>query len=123
MFSVDPRNLISGGRAKVILRESLADVLPQSVRLRTDKVGFETPEAEWLSGSLATFAREILTSGACRERGWIDVAAAEDSLQRQAGRSWEAGSPLWRAISLELWAQTFLDRRPTTAPAEPAAAS
>ncbi len=108
MFSVDPRNLISEGRAKVILRESLADLLPQSVRLRTDKVGFDTPEALWLRGPLATFAREVLTSRACRERGWIDAAAAEASLE---GHSGPPGSPLWRAISLELWAQTFLDGR------------
>jgi asparagine synthase (glutamine-hydrolysing) len=112
MFSLDPRHLISGGRAKVVLREALADVLPQSVRLRTDKIGFETPEAEWLSGSLAAFARDVLTSRTCRERGWIDVATAEAGLQGQAGRTWEAGSPLWRAISLELWAQAFLDPDP-----------
>ena len=117
MFSLDPPHLISGGRAKVILRDSLQDVLPRSVRVRTDKIGFETPEAEWLSGSLAAFAREVLTSQACRGRGWIDVAAAEASLAAQAGRSWEAGSPVWRAISLELWAQAFLDGRQAYAPA------
>jgi asparagine synthase (glutamine-hydrolysing) len=117
MFSVDSRNLISEGRAKVVLRESLADLLPQSVRSRTDKVGFETPEAEWLSGSLSGFARDVLTSPACRERGWIDAAAAEAGLQAQGGRSWEAGSPMWRAISLELWAQSFLDGRSAHVPA------
>jgi asparagine synthase (glutamine-hydrolysing) len=120
MFSVDPRNLISGGRAKMILRKSLADLLPRSVRHRTDKVGFDTPEAMWLTGPLAAFAREVLTSRACRERGWIDVEAAERSLQ---GHSGPPGSPLWRAISLELWAQAFLDRNPACASTRAAAAS
>lgn len=122
MFSLDPRHLIREGRAKVILREALADALPQSVRNRTDKIGFETPEAEWLSGSLAAFARDVLTSRACRDRGWIDVTAAEAALQGQAGRTWEAGSPLWRAISLELWAQAFLDHDPAHAPTRAVAA-
>jgi asparagine synthase (glutamine-hydrolysing) len=108
MFSVEPRNLISEGRAKVVLRESLADLLPQSVRQRTDKVGFDTPEAMWLRGPLANFAREVLTSGDSRARGWIDVGAAERSLQGHTG---PPGSPLWRALSLELWADTFLDGR------------
>ena len=119
MFSVDPRNLISEGRAKVILRESLADLLPESVRGRTDKVGFDTPEAMWLTGPLANFARDVLTSRACRERGWIDVAAAEASLRGHAG---PPGSPLWRALCLELWAQTFVDGSPAHAPANAVAA-
>ena len=121
MFSVDPRNLISEGRAKVILRESLADLLPQSVLRRTDKVGFDTPEATWLSGSgpLANFAREVLTSRACRDRGWIDVDAAEAALRHHSG---PPGSPLWRALSLELWAQTFLDGSAASAPAKAVAA-
>jgi asparagine synthase (glutamine-hydrolysing) len=119
MFSVDPRNLISEGRAKVILRESLDDLLPQRVRLRTDKVGFDTPEAMWLTGPLETFVRDTLTSRACRERGWIDVQAAEKSLRGHAG---PPGSPLWRAISLELWAQTFLDGSSAYAPATAVAA-
>jgi asparagine synthase (glutamine-hydrolysing) len=121
MFSVDPRNLISEGRAKMMLRESLADLLPRSVRLRTDKVGFDTPEASWLNGSdsLANFAREVLTSRACRERGWVDAEATEASLQRHTG---PPGSPLWRALSLELWAQTFIDGSSAHAPAKAVAA-
>lgn len=120
MFSVEPQNLISEGRAKVILRDSLADLLPQSVRGRTDKVGFDTPEATWLSGPLATFARELLTSRACRERGWIDVEAATRGLR---GHDGPPGSPLWRAISLELWAQTFIDGRPALTLAKAVTAS
>src|SRR5207247_10968204 len=58
MFSLEPRNLIHEGRAKVILREALADLLPPRVRARTDKVGFDTPEARWLRGELGDFAKE-----------------------------------------------------------------
>jgi asparagine synthase (glutamine-hydrolysing) len=109
MFSVEPQHLIREGRAKVILRDALADLLPESVRQRTDKMGFQTPEAAWLAGPLAPFAQEVLTSPACRGRGFVNVPAAEVSLRTQGKRVWEAGSPVWRAVSLELWAQTFLD--------------
>jgi asparagine synthase (glutamine-hydrolysing) len=109
MFSVEPHHLIRDGRAKVILRDALADLLPESVRQRTDKMGFQTPEAAWLAGPLAPFAQDVLTSSACRDRGYVNVPAAETSLRTQGDRVWEAGSPLWRAVSLELWAQTFLD--------------
>ena len=109
MFSLEPHHLIRHGRAKVILREAVGDLLPESVLQRTDKMGFQTPEAGWLAGPLAPFAEEVLTSRASRERGYVDVGAAQASIRRQADRGWEAGSPLWRAVSVELWAQTFLD--------------
>ena len=44
------------------------------------------------------------------------IEAVNTALRRQGERAWEAGSPLWRAVSLELWAQAFLDR-PLAAPA------
>jgi asparagine synthase (glutamine-hydrolysing) len=116
MFSLEPQQLIRNGHAKVILRDALADLLPERVRERTDKMGFQTPEARWLAGPLAPFAKEVLTSPESRGRGYVNVDAAQASLRRQGERAWEAGSPLWRAVSLELWAQTFLDR-PLPAPA------
>jgi asparagine synthase (glutamine-hydrolysing) len=109
MFSVEPQYLIREGRAKVILRDALGDLLPERVRTRTDKVGFQTPEASWLAGPLAEFAQDVLTSDSARNRGYVDVGAARTSLRRQSDRAWEAGSPLWRAVSLELWARAFLD--------------
>jgi asparagine synthase (glutamine-hydrolysing) len=109
MFSLEPRHLISEGRAKVILRHALADVLPPRVRLRQDKVGFATPEATWLRGELGTFARDILEDRKCRERGFVDTKAAQSQLRRVREGTVAAGLPLWRAVSLELWASAFLD--------------
>jgi hypothetical protein len=43
MFSVESRQFIREGRAKLILRDGFVD--PQRVRERADKMGFETPWA------------------------------------------------------------------------------
>jgi asparagine synthase (glutamine-hydrolysing) len=110
MFSLEPRYLIRDGRAKVILREALVDLLPPRVRERTDKIGFNTPEARWLLGAVGDFAEEVLRSRACRERGFVDTEAAQSRLRRHRAGTSDAGFPLWRAVALELWAQTFLDR-------------
>jgi asparagine synthase (glutamine-hydrolysing) len=40
------------GWNKMMLRRALGPLLPDSVRLRKTKVGFETPQAEWLRGLL-----------------------------------------------------------------------
>jgi asparagine synthase (glutamine-hydrolysing) len=110
MFSLEPRHLIHDGRAKVILRQALADLLPPRVLSRTDKVGFATPEARWLRGALGEFAEEVFEDRDCRERGFIDTKAAQSHLRRQREGTVTSGLPLWRAVSLELWARTFLDR-------------
>ncbi len=109
MFSLEPRHLIHEGRAKVILRQALADLLPQRVRERTDKIGFATPEARWLRGKLGDFAEDLFRSPEFRERGFVDVDAAMTTLRRHRMRKIDAGPALWRAISLELWAQRFLN--------------
>ncbi|MBK7410533.1 MAG: hypothetical protein IPJ40_22215 [Saprospirales bacterium] len=43
-----PDNLIiQKGMTKHVLREAMKGTLPEQIRMRRDKVGFETPEAEW----------------------------------------------------------------------------
>jgi asparagine synthase (glutamine-hydrolysing) len=114
MFSLDSHHLIERGRTKAVLRRALDDLLPRIVRERTDKIGFATPEAEWLRGSLGTFAAEVFESRELRERGLVDADAVLARLRRhQAGES-TAGAEIWRALSLELWARS-LDRVPSPA--------
>ena len=54
--------LIHSGWTKAILREAMRGLLPESVRLRRDKLGFPTPEKRWLS-ELAPQVREWLGPG------------------------------------------------------------
>lgn len=39
---------IHDGQTKALLREAMKGTLPENIRLRTDKKGFDTPEAAWL---------------------------------------------------------------------------
>jgi asparagine synthase (glutamine-hydrolysing) len=109
MFSLPPRHLIESARTKVILRRAFEGVLPESVRARTDKLGFETPEGRWLRGPLGDFAEEVFHSPAFRDRGFSDAAATQRRLRLHRQRRVSAGFELWRALSLELWARTTLD--------------
>jgi asparagine synthase (glutamine-hydrolysing) len=51
---------LSGGWTKRILREALADLLPERVRKRKSKLGFATPESAWLAGPLADWLLDRL---------------------------------------------------------------
>ena len=92
--------LVHGGWTKAVLRDSMAGVLPDSVRLRRDKLGFATPERRWL--------REI----APNVRDWLgpNARAARiirpDVLARWCAEPDEALAArpgLWRVLSVELW--------------------
>jgi len=51
LLSVDPTVRIGDGYTKRLLREVAAGLLPESVRLRVDKLGFFSPQLFWLRDS------------------------------------------------------------------------
>jgi asparagine synthase (glutamine-hydrolysing) len=107
-FSLDGGELLHRGVTKSILRQALGGDLPEAVRLRTDKVGFETPEAEWLRGPLGSFAAEVFASPEFRQRGFVQPAVAEARLREQRDGSPAARHEVWRMLCLELWAREVL---------------
>jgi asparagine synthase (glutamine-hydrolysing) len=110
LFSLEAGELIERGRTKAVLRRALGDLLPPLVRDRVDKIGFVTPEARWLRGALGDLAADVFASRSFADRGFVDAAAARRRLERHRRGEVEAGFELWRALNLELWASTFLDR-------------
>jgi asparagine synthase (glutamine-hydrolysing) len=108
-FSLPGDELIRDGETKSVLRRALADFLPPVVRSRRDKLGFVTPEARFFRGRLGELAADVFASKSFADRGFVDVAAARRRLERHRRGRVTAGFELWRALSLELWARTFLD--------------
>ena len=108
MFALPSSQLIERGRTKSVLRRALGDLLPPIVRDRLDKLGFVTPEAAWLRGPLGELAADVFASSAFRERGFVDVEAARRRLAEHRRGDRVAGTELWRALSVELWAREFL---------------
>ena len=51
-FSLPDSYKINMGWSKYIMREAFADILPEEVAWRKDKIGFEPPEEEWLQGKV-----------------------------------------------------------------------
>jgi asparagine synthase (glutamine-hydrolysing) len=68
-----------------------------------------TPEARWLRGPLGELAADVFGSRSFADRHFVDAPAARTALERHRRGEKSAGFELWRALSLELWARTFLD--------------
>jgi asparagine synthase (glutamine-hydrolysing) len=100
---------LSRGWSKRILREALNGLLPQLIRTRRTKLGFSTPEPDWLAGPLKSWLHDTLN--ASRYLGEIvEERAVRDLLaKRSAGdKSLPLENLLFRLAIYETWARLFL---------------
>jgi len=98
---------LSGSETKKILREALADVLPPMVRDRRDKLGFATPESNWLKGPLRGFIEDGVAKAMDTCPGLLNPAGVRQMLDDFLKGRDTLGATLWRIVSLGLWADRF----------------
>ena len=98
---------LRGGATKWLLRQVVADVVPELV-LNRRKVGFDTPTADWMRGPQRGFIRELLLSTNARTRGFWNPAAIETLLAHPERQYW--ADMVWKLSAIEAWARIFLDR-------------
>lgn len=110
LFAIPSEERLRGTTTKSILREALCGVLPEEIRTRRDKLGFEPPEAAWMRGDLRDWIGTLLTSPQFSSRPWVDERRAFGVWQEFLDGKDAWHSLLWRWISLEVWARVFLDR-------------
>lgn len=58
-FSMPIEYKINGGITKLIMRESLKDILPEKIRTRYSKLGFVTPEDQWINDNKDFYREEL----------------------------------------------------------------
>jgi asparagine synthase (glutamine-hydrolysing) len=97
----------AGADTKRVLRRAMAEVLPPMVRDRRDKLGFATPEAEWMRGSLREVARGAVEATLGRWPGLIAPEPARQLMLQVLDGSGPAGPALWRIANLGIWGQRF----------------
>ena len=108
-FQCDFGLKIRNGASKWMLRQAVADVLPENV-LNRRKVGFDTPTKSWMQGMHFDFVRDTLSSQAARERGWWNQAGVTKLLESPSHLFWH--DAVWKTLCTEVWAQQFLDSKP-----------
>jgi len=95
------------GITKAILRDAVRGLVPEMVLARSDKVGFETPQAAWLNApSARERIAECLLDTRARGRGLYALDAVEADVR--AGH-WRDPGAIWRALNLERWLCVFED--------------
>lgn len=104
-----PSLKLRNGRSKWLLRHALAEELPEKIRGRRTKLGFHTPETQWMHLGLNNGCRDHWASPDLRMSRFVD--AKKLRLECEAFLSMASGalstSALFRAISLETWAHVY----------------
>ena len=89
-FSVPETSKVGGGYSKRLLREAMRGSLPDSIRLRRQKVGYNVPVAQWLSDGLQDWLWDELNDREFLHSELWDGPAllASARAKREAGTAW-----------------------------------
>ncbi|WP_422004657.1 asparagine synthase (glutamine-hydrolyzing) [Pyruvatibacter mobilis] len=95
-----------GGHMKHMLKNAYADLIPQEVLTRRDKMGFPVPLKEWFAGELNDMMVDIFTNLKESYRPYINA----DSVLNNFDKAAQFSRKTWGLLSLELWHQEFHDK-------------
>jgi asparagine synthase (glutamine-hydrolysing) len=108
-LSLPDSDRLGKGQSKRILRDAMRGRLPEVVRMRMDKIGFNAPLHEWLKGPLKDFFIDIVLSEAFQSHSAFDgkeVSRAVLKKLETGTLDWFGSWSLWPKINTVLLEQT-----------------
>ena len=95
---------IRNGTSKVLLREAVKPFLPADIYNRTDKIGYASPEKQWLLQH-AEHWKALLTDDM---NEFYDVAYLRKNWQTMVENTAVGEThKIWRLLNLSIWKQGF----------------
>jgi asparagine synthase (glutamine-hydrolysing) len=116
LFSLPATAKIGGGYSKRILRDSLKGILPESIRMRTRKLGFPNLAEAWTSPRAQTFMRDVIQSADFRESAiWDGKKVTEDFEAAVRSQNNEILHQAWIYVQAASLMKLFHEKRRTYA--------
>jgi asparagine synthase (glutamine-hydrolysing) len=110
VLSLPDEWIIKEGMTKHILREAMKGTLPEEIRLRRDKMGFDTPEDEWFrTPAFQEYMKNLIHSRSFGSRRIIDPQRVEHIYARHLNQRGNFSKEIWKWIHLENWYREFID--------------
>jgi asparagine synthase (glutamine-hydrolysing) len=108
-FSLPNRYKIRNGLGKWIIREGMKGILPESVRNRKDKQGFNAPTRHWFRDENRDSVRSILESKSLAARGLLNQAEVLKCFDDHVAGRADHYQSIWQWLNLELWMRRVFD--------------
>lgn len=105
-----------GGYTKRVLRDAMSGLMPERVRLRRFKIGFNSPMVEWFNGGLAPLISQVV-----QHPLWLgsplwdgpklrDAVLAKTAARAWTKNDWDETIHLWTKFNLVLWQLLFVEK-------------
>jgi len=105
--SLPERYIIAAdGTTKAVFRKAMRGLVPDPVLDRKDKIGFATPEREWLS-TLRPWVDRVLKSEQLLAISAIDAGAIQREWHEILNGRSTFDFRIWRCVNFVLWSQSF----------------
>jgi asparagine synthase (glutamine-hydrolysing) len=107
-FALPASQKIKNGLTKAALRTTFQGILPETICMRTDKMGFVTPERVWLANHLYEWIKDILHSPSFQNRSF-NSPEISNAFDAHAQGKIDLTQLAWRWVNLELWLRQLME--------------
>lgn len=98
---------IRDGWTKHALRLAMKDILPEQIRLRRRKIGFQIPVHRWIENELRQRLRDFFSDPNLKGTRYYSAETAKHILRKRVLSTRDANL-VWRLVNVELWCREFL---------------
>jgi asparagine synthase (glutamine-hydrolysing) len=107
-LSIPTQYSVRGLTGKFILKEAIADLLPQAIIYRK-KLGFPTPWEYWLAGPTLDRVERALLAPQALDRKLFRAEPLRRIFTEHRHRKRDHADRIWRLLNFEIWQRVFLD--------------
>ena len=108
----DNSKRIKDGVTKSILRSAMQGILPEKIRNRMDKVGFETPQNDWFrTPEMKEFVYTVINDERFERRIYFNADTVKTLYKKHLRNEVNASKEIWKVFNLELWLEMFIDKK------------
>jgi len=98
-FSLPWTSKVGGTYTKRIMRDALKGILPEPIRTRRDKIGWNAPLHRWFQGSLNSQIKELIQSDKISQK----TQKAWRKFEKIKNPNFKDGQKLWSLLMPEIW--------------------
>ena len=104
VFDIPSSYKIHNGWSKYLLRESMKDIVPEQILKRTDKLGFATPEYDWMN-SIKDNLKDYFTKDL---DGYFDTKEVLKNWDSIFVSQFKSGfTTIWRYLNFAVWKKVY----------------
>lgn len=104
-FSLSTNDKIGKGYTKLVLRNAMKDLLPDSIRLRKNKIGLGAPTSQWFNGQLSQFiCDQVASTSFLQSNFWNGRIIKEFVHETCSKKNWDNNSAnkFWNILNAHI---------------------